>query len=184
MIETTTSALIAVDIQQAFDDPLWGTRDNPDCERNVAALLAAAQRRGEAIVYVRHDSHRRESPLHPDHPGNGFKPVLDAAVPDLVVRKHVHSAFHGDVDLHAWLQEHGIEQVTICGIQTNKCCETTARLAGDLGYRMRFALDATHTFDEPSPLGREPVSAADLSRATAATLDGDFGEVVLTASLL
>jgi nicotinamidase-related amidase len=184
MNDTTTSALIVIDIQQGFDDPVWGRRDNPDCERNIAALLAAAQRRGEAIVLVRHDSPKRESPLHPDRPGNGFKPLLDAAAPDLLVHKQVHSAFHGDVDLHAWLQEHCIEQVTICGIQTNKCCETTARLAGDLGYRMRFALDATHTFDEPAPLGREPVPATDLTRATAATLDGNFGEVVLTASLL
>ena len=32
-------ALIVVDVQKAFADPYWGRRDNPDCERNVAALI-------------------------------------------------------------------------------------------------------------------------------------------------
>lgn len=180
----TRSALVVVDLQQGFDDPALGPRDNPDCDRNVAALVAAAQRAGDAIVLVRHDSAEPESPLRPDTPGNAFKAELDGVEADLLVRKQVHSAFHGDVDLHAWLQRNDIERLTICGIQTNMCCETTARIAGNLGYRVRFAIDATHTFDESSPFGAPPVTAAELSRATAATLDGNFAEVVKTASLL
>lgn len=184
MTAASRTALVVIDLQQGFDDPALGPRDNPACDANVAALVAAAQARGETIVLVRHDSVEPESPLHPDRPGNAFKPLLDGVDADLLVRKQVHSAFHGDVDLHGWLQQRGIEELVICGIQTNMCCETTARLAGNLGYRMRFALDATHTFDEPAPLGGETVPAALLSRTTAATLDGNFGEVVLTASLI
>jgi nicotinamidase-related amidase len=178
------SALIVVDLQRGFDDPVLGPRDNPDCDRNVAALVAAARGAGDTLVLVRHDSVEPESPLHPDRPGNAFKAELDGTEADLLVRKQVHSAFHGDVDLLAWLQEREIDTLTICGIQTNMCCETTARIAGNLGYRVRFAIDATHTFDESSPFGAPPVTAAELSRATAATLDGNFAEVVKTASLL
>lgn len=184
MTAPSRTALVVVDVQQGFDDPGLGPRDNPDCDRNVAALVAAAQRRGDTIVLVRHDSAEPGSPLRPDRPGNAFKPLLDGVEADLLVRKQVHSAFHGDVDLHAWLQARGIEELVICGIQTNMCCETTARLAGNLGYSVRFVLDATHTFDEPAPFGGETVPAALLSRTTAATLDGNFAEVVLTASLI
>jgi nicotinamidase-related amidase len=34
-------ALIVIDVQQGFDDPAWGRRDNPDCEANIARLIAA-----------------------------------------------------------------------------------------------------------------------------------------------
>ena len=71
--------------------------------------------------------------------------------------KDVNSAFYGDPDLHGWLQAGGIDAVAICGITTNHCCETTARMAGNLGYETWFALDATHTFD------RGGVPAAELA---------------------
>ncbi len=125
-------------------------------------------------MLVKHDSAEPASPLHPDGPGNAFKAELDGVTADLLVRKQVHSAFHGDPDLDGWLRARGIETLTICGIQTNMCCETTARIAGNLGYRVRFVLDATHTFDEPAPFGAPAVTAAELSRATAATLDGNY----------
>ena len=38
-------------------------------------------------------------------------------------------------------------ELVLCGITTNHCCETTARMGGNLGYDVRFVLDATHTFD-------------------------------------
>ena len=39
MAETT--ALLVVDLQQAFDDArYWGRRNNPGCEANVVALVA------------------------------------------------------------------------------------------------------------------------------------------------
>jgi len=34
------AALLLVDVQQAFADPAFGTRNNPDCEANVGRLLA------------------------------------------------------------------------------------------------------------------------------------------------
>ena len=33
----------------------------------------------------------------------------------------------------------------ICGIRTEQCCETTARVASDLGYQVTFVTEATAT---------------------------------------
>lgn len=33
------NALIVVDVQQGFDSPRWGVRNNPACEDNIRALL-------------------------------------------------------------------------------------------------------------------------------------------------
>jgi nicotinamidase-related amidase len=93
----------------------------------------------------------------------------------------VHSAFHGDVDLDAWLRERGIDAIAVCGIQTNYCCETTARIGSDLGYDVWFVLDATHTFDLAGPDG-EVVPAAEIARMTGINLQDAFAEVVTTAA--
>ena len=105
-------ALIVVDVQRAFDDPWWGTRNNPACEENVAALIDAWRRRGEPIVFVRHDSTTPGSPLAPDHPGNAFKDVVTGE-PDLLVTKHVNSSFLGDPPLDPWLRGRGIGAIAV-----------------------------------------------------------------------
>lgn len=175
-------ALIVVDVQRAFHDPVWGPRSNPACEDNIAALLDAWRRRGEPIVFVRHDSVQPGSPLAPGSPGNAFQDVITGA-PDLLVTKHVNSSFLGDPPLDPWLRDRGIDRIAICGIQTNMCCETTARMGGNLGYDVRFVLDATHTFDLPAPDGT--VIPADLlMRVTAANLDGEFARVVQTRDVV
>jgi nicotinamidase-related amidase len=177
-----TTALIVVDVQKAFDDPVWGRRNNPACEENVGRLIAAWRRRGEPVVFVRHDSVEPGSPLAPGQPGNAFKDVVEGT-PDLLVAKSVNSSFIGEPDLDGWLREHGAGGIAICGIQTNHCCETTARMGANLGYEMTFALDATHTFDLRGPDGTV-FPADDVARMTAANLHGEFGRVVETARLL
>jgi nicotinamidase-related amidase len=147
------TALVVVDAQVGFDDEWWGRRNNQDCDSNIAALVRAFTAAGRPVVYVRHDSAELDSPLHPDHPGNALKPYLAEHTSDLLVTKQVNSSFHGDPDLHAWLRGHGLHSIVVTGITTNHCCETTARVGGNLGYDVWFALDATHTFDRVGPDG-------------------------------
>ncbi len=175
-------ALVAIDVQHGFRDPSWGTRNNPECEANIARLVAYWTSRGWPLVYVRHDSAEAGSPLAPGQPGNELEPFLEAE-PDLLVVKHVNSAFYGEPDLHGWLSARGIGAVVICGITTNHCCETTARMAGNLGYDTTFVLDATYTFARRGPDGVE-LAADDLARATAASLHGEFATVCGTEGLL
>jgi nicotinamidase-related amidase len=175
-------ALIVVDVQRGFDDPQWGRRNNPECEDNVRALIGGWRATGRPVVFVRHDSREPGSPLTPDTPGNRFKDAIDGE-PDLLVVKHVNSAFYGTPDLHDWLQDRGLCSIAIAGIQTNMCCETTARMAGNLGYRVWFVADATHTFDRISPDG-DVIAAEELQRVTETNLEGEFATVVNTNALL
>jgi len=177
------AALVVVDVQLAFDDATyWGRRNNPDCERNVQALIEAWREQGHPLVFVRHDSTEPGSPLRWHEPGNAFKDVVRGE-PDLLVVKSVNSAFHGDPDLERWLRDEGIEEITVCGIQTNMCCETTARVGANLGFDVRFAIDATHTFDLTDRDGMT-ITADELARVTAANLDPEFGRVVTAADAI
>lgn len=177
------TALVVVDAQVAFDDPWWGPRNNTPCDDNIVSLVSAFAATGRPVVYVRHESRNPDSPLHPDHPGNALKPYLDPHTPGLVVTKDVNSSFHGSPDLHVWLRTHDVSTIVIAGITTNHCCETTARVGGNLGYDVWFALDATHTFDRVGPDG-VTMTADELARATATNLHGEFATVVSTNDLL
>lgn len=176
-------ALLVVDVQRGFDDVgHWGGREGPGCEARVAALAAEWRRHGRPVVVVRHDSTDPGSPLHPSRPGNALKPEVPAD-PDLLVVKSVNSCFHGEPDLDGWLRERGLDGLVVCGITTNHCCETTARVGGNLGHVVLFALDATHAFDRRAPDGTL-VPAAELERVTATNLHGEFATVVATEHLL
>jgi nicotinamidase-related amidase len=175
-------ALVVVDAQDGFDDPSWGPTNNADCDDNISQLVSGWVGRGLPLVYVRHDSVLPDSPLHPSRPGNRLRGYL-RATPDLLVAKSVNSSFHGSPDLQAWLSGEGIAAIVVCGITTNHCCETTARVGGNLGYDVLFAIDATRTFDRTGPDGTL-LTADELGRATATNLHGEFAEVVTTARLL
>lgn len=174
------TALVVVDVQAGFDDPAWGPRNNPDLEPNVDRLITAFRGASLPVVFVRHDSAQADSPLRFGSPGNRLKVEGE---PDLLVTKKVHSAFYGQPDLDGWLQGRGITGLVICGVATDHCCETTARMAGDLGYQTILVLDATRTFDRRLPDGAV-ISADEVARRTAASLHGEFCEVLSTAEVL
>jgi nicotinamidase-related amidase len=181
--DASRHALVVVDVQRGFDDPSWGRRNNPACDDNIAALVRHWTDQGRPVVLVRHDSTDPASPLHPDAPGNPLKPYVADVAPDLIVAKSVNSSFHGSPDLDAWLRENDVPGIVVCGITTNHCCETTARVGGNLGHDVLYALDATHTFDRTGP-GGDVVTADELARVTAANLHGEFATVVSTQQLL
>lgn len=184
------AALVVVDVQRGFEEEAyWGPRNNPSADRNIAGLIDAWQAGGRPVVFVRHDSPKPDSPLRVGYPGNAFKPYVEerrgkGGGPELFLTKSVNSAFYGTPDLGAWLSAGGVRQIVVAGIQTNMCAETTARMAGNLGYQVFFAFDATYTFDGAGPWGWT-LGAEELARATAVSLHGGgFAEVVRSAELI
>jgi hypothetical protein len=89
----------------------------------------------------------------------------------------------------------GIGAVTICGIRTEQCCETTARVASDLGYQVVFVSDATATNPIEhwqAPAGRgvpeiladpRTLSAQDVLARTEYALAGRFATISSVAEV-
>ncbi|MFI5668254.1 cysteine hydrolase family protein [Streptomyces sp. NPDC051704] len=182
------AALLVIDVQKGFDDAsYWGPRNNPEAEANIAALMDAWRETGRPVVLVRHASLTAGSVLAAAHPGHAFKDfVADRAGQEsLLITKTVNSSFYGTPDLAEWLTAQGIGQLVVTGIQTNMCVETTARMAGNLGYEVLVPLDATHTFDLAAGPAGPSLTADQLATATAVNLQGGgFARVVTTAQLL
>ncbi|GBG73634.1 hypothetical protein CBR_g16977 [Chara braunii] len=68
---------------------------------------------------------------------------------DLLIRKRGYSSFvRTDVDLEKMLREWKREEVIVCGVMTNLCCETAAREAFVRGFRVFFSIDGTATSND------------------------------------
>src|SRR5215468_3753485 len=65
--------LLVLDVQQGFDAPTWGRRNNPEMEERVAELLDAWRSTSRPVIHLKHMSTEPGSPLRPDQPGNAFK---------------------------------------------------------------------------------------------------------------
>jgi nicotinamidase-related amidase len=174
--------LVVIDVQQGFRDSRWGANGNTAALSNIESLVEHWRSNKLPIVVVKHNSKHPDSPLFAGSPGNQLEPFLDGTR-DVVIQKSVNSAFYGTPDLHLWLAKRNFRNIVICGITTNRCCETTARMAGNLGYTTTFVIDATDAFDLNHSDGAI-TSAADVMRMTAANLDGEFASVVTTAQAL
>jgi nicotinamidase-related amidase len=177
-----STALIVVDVQQAFLDPRYGERNNPQAESNIARLLAAWRNSGRPIRHIVHDSVEPDSLLRPDRPGNAIQAIATPKAGEPVYRKHVNSAFIG-TKLESDLHHDGIDTVVIVGLTTNHCVSTTARMAGNLGFKTLVVSDATASFARAALDGTlrpaESVHSAALS-----DLHGEFATVIDAAKLL
>jgi nicotinamidase-related amidase len=176
------TALIVIDVQQGFDHPRWGRRNNPDAEANVARLIAAWRASERQIYHVQLISTDDTSPLQPQFPGFQFKPEAKPLWHEPVITKRVNSAFIG-TDLEERLRQRRIRTLVICGLTTNHCVETTARMAGNLGYDTYLAGDACAAFDRTGPDG-VTYPAEQVHAISLANIHGEFATVLTTDQIL
>lgn len=178
----SNAALLSIDVQQAFNDPRWGQRNNPGAEQNIAALLAAWRATGRPIFHIQHRSASPSGLFRPETPGYAHKPEGQPLVGEPVIVKSVNSSFIG-TDLEARLRAAGIGVVVIMGLTTDHCVSTTARMAGNLGFDTYCVADATATFERTGPDGRH-FTAEQMHDTALASLQGEFASVVWSDQLL
>jgi nicotinamidase-related amidase len=177
-----STVLIVIDVQQAFIDPRWGERNNPQAESNIARLLAAWRASGRPVRHVVHDSTEPNSLLRPGLPGNAIQAAALPVANEPIYRKHVNSAFIGTT-LERDLHEDGIDTLVIVGLTTNHCVSTSARMAGNLGFKTYVVSDATAAFARPALDGTLRIAEA-VHSAALSDLQGEFATVVDTAEIL
>ncbi len=177
-----TATLILIDIQRGLDDPKYGTRNNPDAEANAARLLERWRTTGRPLVHVQHLSTSPTSPLRPGQDGVEIKPEVAPIAGERVITKRVNCAFIG-TDLEAVLRRDGAAPLVITGLTTNHCVETTARVAGDLGFSPIVVSDATAAHDRTGPDGTI-WPAATIHAVTLTSINGEFAEIATTEEIV
>ncbi|MDH6223866.1 MULTISPECIES: cysteine hydrolase family protein [Streptomyces] len=182
-------ALIVIDVQESFRaGPQWEAISDPGIAGKVNRLVRLARHAGDLVVWVLHSEPGSGGPFDPAlgqvRPMAGLEP----AEGEPLIVKTSHNAFT-TTNLQQLLTERGVHELTVCGIRTEQCVETTARVGSDLGYRVTFVTDATATGPIPhrdAPPGRgvaemlaDPLTlpAAEVVRRTEYALAGRFATV-------
>jgi nicotinamidase-related amidase len=144
-------ALLIIDVQESFRQrPIWRTVSDPKIADHLLPVVQAARAAGDEIIWVLHSEPGTGSTFDPE---SGFVAIMAPLAPvdnEPVLTKTSHNAFT-TTNLQQLLTSRGITEVVITGLRTEQCCETTARLASDLGYRVTFVLDGTATNPIPDP---------------------------------
>ena len=140
-----TRALLVIDVQESFRQrPLWQAISNPAIADDVARLVDGVRATGDLVVWILHTEPGTGGVFDP---ASGHVRLIEPLVPrpgEPVLAKTSHNAFT-TTNLQQILTQRGIGEVVICGIRTEQCCETTARVASDLGYHVTFVTEATAT---------------------------------------
>jgi ureidoacrylate peracid hydrolase len=170
-IEAGRTALVVVDMQNYFcaegfpaEVPLARA-----IVPNINRLAKAVRAKGGTVVWIQttsagaldHWSNHHKYMLTPervqkrlaglDEASEGFLlyPRLEPLPTDLRVKKIKYSALiQGSSDLDAQLKSRGIDTVLIAGTATNVCCESTARDAMLLDYRVVMLSDGNATWTD------------------------------------
>ena len=170
-IEAARTALVVVDMQNHFvaegfpaEIPL--SREIVPVVNRVAKAIRAAgglvvwiqtTAKGALQHWINHHEYmlsaeRREARLASlDEAAEGFRlyPALEPLPTDLRVKKIKYSAFiAGSSNIDAELKSRGIDTLLITGTATNVCCESTARDAMMLDYRVIMLSDANATMTD------------------------------------
>jgi len=99
-------------------------------------------------------------------PGHALHPDLQIEPGDMRINKFRFGTFvEGSSDLHGRLQANGIDTVIITGCATNICCESTARDAMMMNYKVLFVSDGTAThsdFEHNTTLNNMMLTFADV----------------------
>ena len=139
------TALIVIDVQESFRvRPNWQLVNHPDIAERVDRLVRAARDRGDLVVWVLHTEPGTGGAFDP---AEGHVRLIDGLEPlatETTIRKTSHNAFT-TTNLQQVLTQNGVSEIVVCGIRTEQCCETTARVGSDLGYDVVFVTEATAT---------------------------------------
>lgn len=100
---------------------------------------------------------------------------LEERPSDLLLEKALPGCFT-NTKLKEWLDARNIDTITIAGYMTHICCDTTARQAMHLGYKVEFLRDATGTLALDNQAGT--VTAEELHRSILCAQQHFISEVI------
>lgn len=179
-IQAASTALIVIDMIPFF------VNDNPYCRGivpNIVRLSSILRAAGGIVVWVLTAVATSVSDIKREFYGDAVAEMynksagtgspskriwheFDVLPEDLIIEKSSASAFFpGHSPLHSMLQENNIDTVLITGTVTNVCCESSARDASELGYRVIMVADANAGVSDQS------------HNATLHTIYRSFGDV-------
>jgi nicotinamidase-related amidase len=181
------TALLLIDVQKGVNVlKHWGgptgRRNNPGAEDRMRTLLAHWRQLQMPVLFTRHDSRERNSPLKIALPTGAFIEGLEPEKSEIVVVKDVNGGFIG-TNLEIQLRRLGVSRLVVVGFFTNMCVETTVRQAGNMGFDTYLVEDACATTNR---IGYDGVDydAETVHALSVASMNGEFCTVLKCEQVL
>lgn len=175
------SALLVVDVQDSFKvGSRWQRRSNPSFESNLDRLIGAYREAGLPVIFILHND--PDPGFRPGDPEVRLMDFLRREEGDPLLQKNTRNSFTS-TNLQEILDAKGVRRVVVTGISTEQCCETTTRVAADLGYDVDFVTEATMTFPISHPATGEELSTDEIIRRTEFVLRGRFARIARVGEL-
>ena len=171
-LDPACTALIVVDMQNAFMLPgvaFAEVKAAPEIVPNINTIAGALRQAGGTVVWIvttydkdidsewstyyrlstQANGAKRSAALTKGSKGHAIWSDLDVKDGDPVVEKRRFSAFiQGSSDLDKVLKARGIDTVLITGTVTGVCCESTARDAMMLNYKVVMVTDGNAAYSD------------------------------------
>ncbi len=163
---SSQTALVIIDVQEAFFSGPDAAYQATAVMERINRLRAQAQVAAVPVIYVQHDGDA-DSAVAPGSAGWQIHATVAPTEKDIVIRKRASDAFF-ETTLEHELQARGVGHVVLVGYKTQMCVDTTSRRATSLGYDVTLVSDAHTTTDGAA------LAAAQIIAHHNETLD-DFG---------
>ena len=137
------TAVLVIDVQQGLCSGEYACPDPAGLIDRINTVTARARAAGAPVVLIQHEDDGFLA-----HGSAAWQLAEGLAVDpaDIQLRKTATDSFHR-TDLHERLQQMGVGQVVICGLQSDFCVDTTTRSAMRLGYPVTLVADGHATMD-------------------------------------
>jgi nicotinamidase-related amidase len=172
-----SSALLIIDIQNDYFPGGAMALVGPEAAAaNAAKLLAAFRAKKLPVFHAQHLSVRPGATFFiPGTPGAEIHESVKPLAGETVFQKNFPNCFR-DTRLLEQLRAKDIKQLTIAGMMTHMCVDTTTRAAADLGFACSLAHDACAT--KELAFNGVKLPAEQVQLAYMAGLNGLFAKVL------
>lgn len=177
------TALLLIDIQNDYFP--GGTMEVVGADQaasHAAALLAAFRAKSLPVIHIQHIAARPGATFF--LPGTFGAEIHSSVTPvagEPVFQKNFPNSFR-QTPLLEHLRNANISRLTIAGMMTHMCIDTTTRAAADLGFACSLAHDACAT--RALSFNGVSVAAESVQAAYLAALNGLFAKVLSTSELV
>jgi nicotinamidase-related amidase len=139
-----TTALLIIDVQAAICSGEYEAFESRQVIDRINHVSQLARQARVPVIVIQHEE--AEGPMVYQAQGWQLDPDLQVQADDIYIRKTTPDSFH-NTGLLAALQDRGIKDLVICGLQTEFCVDATTRRALALGFPVTLVADAHSTLD-------------------------------------
>jgi len=120
---------------------------------NIKKLIQTSREADVEVIYIQHND-EVGSELEPNSEGWKIYGEISPNLDEKVITKNYNSAFK-ETNLKKYLDDKGINQLIITGMQTEYCFDTTCKVAFEYGFKVIIPEKTNTTFDNGNMLAKD-----------------------------